>query len=405
MGGGGEEEVGQRVTQPARQVAGQAPIEQAEPAVGGHQHVAGVGVGMEKAGDQDLVQQRDGPRMRQRPALVGRERRLFHPAAVDAFHHQHPSRGEVADHLGRVDLVGRRVLRVEKLLVARLVAEIELLNEPGANLFDDARQIVGPQPGDVVMDARGKESDEVEVGFDHFLQIGPLDLHRNLPAIGLEPGKIDLGERGGSDRRLVELAEDLGGIAFQLFEDDRPQFGEGPGLDGVLQFLQLEHQRRGHQVGPHAEQLAELHERRPEFLGGEPDALKDAAMLPGRGHETLPPGARGFDLLDDLGEAVADEHDHDFLGPHGVGQQVEGLEGNARHGRIPDGRSGDGAAGGEGLLEFLDARLQRLDARPLREVGLFCELLQFGGQLSAHRLEFLPALLGDLVGHDTRIPG
>jgi len=85
VGGRGEEEVGQRVAQAAREDGPADQSKQTEPSIGGDEHIARVRVGMEEAGDKDLVQQRRGPVVANARALLG-VISACSPAAVDAFH-------------------------------------------------------------------------------------------------------------------------------------------------------------------------------------------------------------------------------------------------------------------------------------------------------------------------------
>ena len=365
---GGQEQVRQGMAQAAREVPGQAPVEQAEAAVVRHEHVAGVRVGVEEAADHDLVQQRRGPGLGQGVRLFRRKLRLFDPPAVHVGHHQQTAGRVLADNFRGEDLFRGGVLNVEILLVARLMPEIEFLDQPRANLLDDRRQVERPHRGDIVLNARGKEGDEIEIGLDDFEEIGALELDRDLTAVRLEPGEINLRQRGRGDGRFVEFAEYLGGIALQFLQQHFPHVCKGQGLDGVLELLQFEHERLRHEVGPHAQELAEFDERRAELLGRQADAFDGTAVFLRRGDEALPPGVGGLDLLNDLGETVAHEHNGDFLGPHGVGQQVERLEGDARHGNERAGgvrRCGRGRSGRRGRFRAFFTRASRASMRAL----------------------------------------
>ena len=212
------------------------------------------------------------------------------------------------------------------------MTKIEFLHHARTNFIDNRRQIVGPQRGDKMVKTRREEGDQIEVGLDDLLQLRALELYGDGAVIVLQTRKIDLGQRRRGDRSLIEFGEDIGGIAFQLLEQNRAHLGEGQGLHGILQLAQLEDEGRRHQVGPHAQKLARFHKRRSQLLGRQTNALDRAAALFGCGHKALPPAAGSPDLFNEIGEAVADEHGHDLLGPHGVGQQVERFQRNNRHG-------------------------------------------------------------------------
>ena len=77
---------------------------------------------------------------------------------------------------------------------------------------------------------------------------------------------MHLADRRGGDRRRVEVEERALERQAELALDDLLDLLERERPDVVLQPAQLGDDVRRHDVGPRREQLAELHERRPELV-------------------------------------------------------------------------------------------------------------------------------------------
>src|ERR687891_30592 len=76
-----------------------------------------------------------------------------------------------------------------------------------------------------------------------------------------EHSAVHLPDRGGRDRKLVELDERLLDGQPELALDHRADVLEREGLDVVLQPPQLDDDVGWHDVGPRRQELAELDER------------------------------------------------------------------------------------------------------------------------------------------------
>jgi hypothetical protein len=74
-----------------------------------------------------------------------------------------------------------------------------------------------------------------EIGFDETRYVRILDLDGDFPAV-LEPGLVDLGDRGGGDRFGFDVVEDFGDGTAQLAGDGglhcRPRLGRDAVLEG-----------------------------------------------------------------------------------------------------------------------------------------------------------------------------
>ncbi len=280
-------------------------------------------VGVEETGGENLVKERACTVEGEEAGLFGRERRLVEAHAFDEVHHEHAFAGELLVHGRGVDGARERIGRVEVSEILGLVAEVEFACEGDAHLGHDGRQVVGRERGDAVVELRDEERDQVEISVDHLAEVGPLQLHRDEAAVAAQAGAIDLCEGGGGDGGLVELGEDGVEILAEFLDKDRAHFCEGERFDVVLKFSELEDERLGNDIGPHAEELAGLDEGRPELLGGEAETFPDAALARLR-NEALEKPRRRIDLLNDFGKAVLGEDRGDLLGANGVGEEVEG---------------------------------------------------------------------------------
>ena len=191
--------------------AGRHPLEQAEveerdAAVGEQHRVAGVRVARELVvavhaaeveAEQDLA---DAVALRLRVALD-----LLEADALDELGDEHALARERRDHVGHEDERVAAVDPRERALVLGLELVVELLLDPVPDLLADR---LGVEPR---RDPLGQPQDHAEV-----LQVGAhrrrdprvLDLDRDVAAV-VQPRTVDLPDRRGRDRLLVELLEDL----------------------------------------------------------------------------------------------------------------------------------------------------------------------------------------------------
>ena len=98
------------------------------------------------------------------------------------------------------------------------------------------------------------------------LRFDPRVLHLDDdPLARLQPGAVDLADRGRGDRRQLELGKQLVQRLAQLRLDRLANDLRRIGGRRRLELLQLVGQLLADQVGPGAQQLAELDERRPQL--------------------------------------------------------------------------------------------------------------------------------------------
>jgi hypothetical protein len=289
-----------------------------ERAVGGHEDVAGMGIGvdhtcLQNLGEEGLEQaaSQAGPvdaEVCQDCAGVAQRR------AIDELQHQHPSGGELLEDPWYPYSRPFEEL-AHQLRVARFDRVIELLAEV---LGEPKGQVRGPNPSSPVgrgVEPAGEREDDVEVALDEFLDTRALDLHDHLrPAV--QPRAVHLADRGSSKRHRVEP---LKGLVWGLAElrpqqpPDRCLIG---GRDTILKYRQLLGGTLSQQVRARREHLPELHEHPARLLQGLAE-LHPEATLPRmyvldrrrrvpvrqRGEQAMPPDSR-----DDRGVTAAARH-------------------------------------------------------------------------------------------------
>jgi len=109
---------------------------------------------------------------------------------------------------------------------------------------------------------RRRPAEEREIDLDLLLDLGSADLDDHAPAVPHQ-GAVDLSDRGGGQRRLVDLDER---IRRQVLRDDAPDVRErnaGHLVDQLPQLVDVDVRKK---VRARREQLAELDERRAELL-------------------------------------------------------------------------------------------------------------------------------------------
>ena len=236
-----------------------AEVEQAEPAVGHEEEVAGVQIGVvHAAGEEQPVPGADDQAAEVVAQLLRRVagQEFLDVNAAQPFHRQHAAR--------RVFLVDARhddpvVLAEER---AGLALEFGLLFIVRFSL-KHALQIfeLGLEVFPVLRDAeRQQEREQVaEVGTDARGDARVLDLDGDLLA-GFQASAVDLAEGGGSEGARLECGEDLLRVAAQLVADVLAQQREVHGRRPEVQMLQGIDNLVGDDAGQVGERLSDLHD-------------------------------------------------------------------------------------------------------------------------------------------------
>ena len=167
-----------------------------------------------------------------------------------------------------------RKIRASRALVLGLELVVELLVDPLADLVPD-RLRVHPR-----RDPLGEAQDQPEVlhvGAHRRSDARVLDLDGHLAAVA-ERRAVHLTDRGGGDRLLVELGEDVGRGFVELVLDHLAHVLEGHRRSGVAQRRQLA-----------LELVAVLRRHEPDVEERHhlPDLHRRALHRPERGHDLL----------------------------------------------------------------------------------------------------------------------
>ncbi len=316
-------------------------IDQPDPAVRQDEDVPRVRIGVEQAVAQHHLEERRRPLERDLAAREPepRERRMIvDPDALDPLHDQHPPGRPLPEDLGNAEVRAALEVLPEPDGVRRLDEEVELPPDGAAELVHDARRVVGLQLSHMVVDERRDPAQDADVAADGPLDVRPLHLHHDRPAVG-QHGPVHLGDGRGGDGTGVKFGKKRLEGRTELLFHDVPGLGKGKGGDRIGQLGELGGILDGQQVGPAGEHLPQLDEGGAELLEEQPHALRrrkgpgrhaappDRRHAPAEGDEALQAG-----LLDEMPEAVARGHQEDLPDPGDVAVVLspEAQEGHVR---------------------------------------------------------------------------
>ena len=208
--------------------------------------------------------------------------------ARQALHHQQPP-GDQLGMWARHDVpVLAEVVEHRRDVehVRRLDAEVELLDDRVGEQLDQRRRVGEGGDGDPPDEVRRQPGHRPQVDVHETADVGPLDLDDDILA-GAQPGPVDLGDRGRSDGRAVERREHVLQRPAELGLDRSADHIERLGGDLVAAALELLDELGGEQALAGGDDLAELDERRPEGLSGQPqparqvgDAVRACELAP-----------------------------------------------------------------------------------------------------------------------------
>ena len=209
-----------------------------------------------------------GDQEREPAALVHRRRLEVEVGELDPLQpleREHPAAG-----VGAVDLrdedagVGREVL-AEDLGRARLDPVVELAPDRAGELVDDGDGVDEVEPVDAPLHDAGDLVEQGQVALDLAPRAWALYLHRDQPP-AWELREVHLPDRGRRHRHRVEGRVELLDRGVEVLLDHPLHVGIGERAHVVLELAQLGDDLGRDDVGARREQLAELHERRPELV-------------------------------------------------------------------------------------------------------------------------------------------
>ena len=187
-----------------------AEVERDQRAVGPELEVALVHVGVEEAVAERVGQEGLDDALGE-PHQVGaaglQRRQVAHVDAARPFQGQHPAAGGGPDHRGHPEARVAGGVGGELGGGGGLHPEVELALDDALEVADHRLGAQAPGEGGEELDHAGGEVEGVDVAQERALDAGAQHLDRDGLAGGAQRGAVDLGERGGGDRRL-EVGED-----------------------------------------------------------------------------------------------------------------------------------------------------------------------------------------------------
>ena len=150
------------------------------------------------------------------------QRQLGETRAGSQVAGDHPAGGQLADDLRHSDGGMAVVVVREQLLVVRLAAVVQLLDDPFLQLGDEGVHVLAGRDD---AEHPAQQGHVAQIGRDGLGDPGVLHLDRDGPAVAGD-GTVHLPDRRGRDGLGVPLGEDLLGRHPQLFGDNAGgQFG------------------------------------------------------------------------------------------------------------------------------------------------------------------------------------
>ncbi len=161
--------------------------------------------------------------------------------------------------------VGEDARHVEHVL--GLEAEVELLHDRLSEQLDQGRWVGQGGHGDAAHQERGDPAHGGEITAHQGGHVGTLHLDDHGLA-GLEARRVDLGDRGGGDGCLVELAELLLERHAEVGFDDAADHGKRLGGNPVTKKPELGHELFGEEAFARGDDLSQLDVGGPEAFEG-----------------------------------------------------------------------------------------------------------------------------------------
>ena len=294
-------------------------VDRRKPPVGQREEIALVEIGMKEAVDHRLPQEGADQDRRQSLQIVPRLDQCLAVGvldAVDPLERHHPARSA-----GPVDRRHVEAAFGDEILAKlgrrrRLAPQVQFPRGPLPEMSDDRP---GPEPRRLAahpLDLRRRPFVGLERPGEILLDIRPEHLDRDEVALGGDRA-VDLCDRGGADRLLVDMGEDFLQGLLQPQLDRLAHFLERSGGEIVLERRQVARRLGTDQIGPRRERLSELDRRRPEFLERLAISRHFGNPRPEAGDPRQPAdrGRRVGVALDPAQRAVAGEHPAPFEEP------------------------------------------------------------------------------------------
>ncbi len=325
-----EQEVGDPLAGRQIHLAEEAVIKLGNHPAGKDPEVPRVRVGVEESIGEDLLGQERAPPggdiLRVDPDPTDTVQ-VVDVDPVDPLHRQDLAGREGVNRLGDVGEGLVDELEPATLHRPALGVQVEFSLEVPLELLGQRDRPGGGQPGEPTLGHVGEVPEDVEVGLHDLLDPRPPNLQDDRSAIGQGRG-MDLGDRGRGQGLRVDPGEKGIGRA-EFLAENRLGLLEREGADLVPEEAQLLDIGVWQEVRPGAEQLAELHEGRPEILADHPEPLgavgrRDVLMAE---RDVLQWADKPLDMdgRDDVLIAVADQGRQDLPVPGDVSEVADGF--------------------------------------------------------------------------------
>ncbi len=163
------------------------------------------------------------------------------------------------------------------------------------------------------MDPFGHEAENIHVGKNHPPNMRPLNLYYYWKVLLFQHRLVDLCQRSGRNGARFEGRKNLIELFPQPPLNYRLDLGKIHRGYIVLELSQLGKKGRGHEIGSHAGDLAELDKGRAQILQNAPDPLPGTQVFfnPDNPFENHSPGQ--MEALYDFVKTVPEENGYDFL--------------------------------------------------------------------------------------------
>ena len=215
----------------------QAEVEERHTAVVEQQEVAGVRIAGELPVAVEAAEEEAEDDLADAVALgLPAPLQLLEADAVHELRDEHALARERADHAGHDDERVAVEDARQRALVLRLELVVELLDDPLADLFGDRLDV---EPGRHPLEQAHDHVEVLHVGAHGRRDARVLHLDGDLAPVG-QRGAVDLADRGGRDRFLIEGGEDVVDRLFEVILDHLAHLLEGDRRRGVAQLGQLE---------------------------------------------------------------------------------------------------------------------------------------------------------------------
>ena len=225
-------------------------------------------VGVEEPVAEDHRHPRLGDQVGEMAPLVDRERlelEVGQLLALEQLEREHALPGVAPVDVRDADVRVAGEVPVEGLGVPRLLPVVELVTDRARELVDQLARVDEVERADALLGDLRRLVEERKVGLDLSRRVRALHLDRDPLAVR-QHRAVHLADRRRRHRRLLERREQLLDRQLELLAHDPLDLRERERRDVVLEGAQLGDDVRRDDVRPRREQLAELHERRPELV-------------------------------------------------------------------------------------------------------------------------------------------